>query len=270
MRFPGTAATHSKPSAEPPGEPVPERYQGVWSRTLLETPEGRDTTTYVRWLQTGLWHADLRVPESLDRSQPEGLAQQQGFCGITHITPAQGNEGEQPEVCRWLRRHDFQPPRSTPDAGTMTFETPDRVIERGVHGAYLEVWERLPESLGRRIALQRLDTSGQVTTERLLVTGQCLMHVRPRSALWPEGMAFDQTLAEVMQNHPTLRPALLDFEISHARQNTGQWTVEKSTLPALEGTLLAFEPERLGDRRVRFAQGPWAGEWDILEWRPAV
>ena len=35
--------------------PVPDRYHGVWVRTLLETPEGRDTTTWVRWLQTGLW-----------------------------------------------------------------------------------------------------------------------------------------------------------------------------------------------------------------------
>ena len=42
----------------------------------------------------------------------------------------------------------------------MVFETPDRVIERGVHGNYLEVWERLPASVGRRIALAAIDAQG--------------------------------------------------------------------------------------------------------------
>jgi hypothetical protein len=63
---------------------VPERYHGVWARTLLETPEGRDTTTWVRWLQTGLWHGDLRVPLEAARDVPEGRAQVQGFAGTSH------------------------------------------------------------------------------------------------------------------------------------------------------------------------------------------
>lgn len=32
-----------------------QAYQGVWARTLLETPAGRDTTARVRWVQTGCW-----------------------------------------------------------------------------------------------------------------------------------------------------------------------------------------------------------------------
>ena len=38
-------------------------YQGVWARTLLETPAGRDTTSWVRWVQTGNWHGALSDPD---------------------------------------------------------------------------------------------------------------------------------------------------------------------------------------------------------------
>lgn len=246
---------------------VPERYQGVWVRTLLETPEGRDTTTWVRWLQTGLWHADLRVAAGLDRSQVSGLAQQQGFCGVTEITPAQGTR---PEICTWHRSHDFQPPRSTPDAGTMLFETPDRVIERGVHGSYLEVWERLPESLGRRTVLQRLDDGGQATDERLLLAGDCLMHVRPRTAPWPQDLQPDETLADLLQRHPAQTSPLLDFEISFGRLGAGPdgplWTVERSTLPAMEGRAMPCAWQRLDPEVARIQRGPLAGDWRVLEW----
>ena len=117
-----------------PDEPVPAAYRGVWQRTLLETPEGRDTSTQVHWLQTDGWHADLRVPQGVDPATPAGRAQLQGFCGLTRITPGAGG---QPDVCTWHRRWDVQPPRSTPDAGYMVFETPERVIETGVHGRSL-------------------------------------------------------------------------------------------------------------------------------------
>lgn len=36
--------------------PVAAAYQGVWARTLLETPAGRDTATWVRWMQTARCH----------------------------------------------------------------------------------------------------------------------------------------------------------------------------------------------------------------------
>ena len=258
------------PTPASPIDPVPARYHGVWVRTLLETPEGRDTTTWVHWLQTTQWHADLRVPDGLDRSQPQGLAQQQGFCGLTRITLAQGNEAE---VCTWHRQVDFQPPRSTPDAGTMAFETPERVIERGVYGSYLEVWERLPESLGRRVVLERLDANGVATSERVLIAGQCLMHVRPRKLAWPASLKPDETLADAIQRHPTLSDALLDFEITFARQAPGQpaaqWVVERSTLPALEGQALCAGPRRthsLTAHIARTAHGRLAGDWRIVEW----
>lgn len=193
-----------------PDEPVPAAYRGVWRRTLLETPEGRDTTTRVHWLQTEGWHADLRVPEGVDPTTAEGRAQLQGFCGLTRITP--GANG-QPDVCTWHRRWDVQPPRSTPDAGTMVFETPERVIETGVHGRYLEVWERLPGSTGPYAAQAEVDAQGQRTGAMRFVAGRCMLTVRPRRAAWPADLRPDETLAELVQRHPDAAPGLLDFAL---------------------------------------------------------
>lgn len=242
---------------------IPERYHGVWARTRLETPERRDTTTWVRWLQTGLWHGDLRVPADADRGTPEGRALQQGFGGTTLITwPV----AAQPEVCTWQRTIDFQPPRSTPDAGHMVFETPERVIETGIHGSYLEVWERLPGSVGQRIALAALDAAGEPTAERLLVSGQYLMHLRPRTALWPTGTAPDDTLADLVQRHPDAADALLDFEIAFGLWHDGAWTIERATLPALEGHPLTCTMQRVNHADATVKCHSLPQNWRVLEW----
>jgi hypothetical protein len=249
---------------------VPARYHGVWARTLLETPEVRDTTTWARWLQTSQWHADLRVPAGLDHTQFNGLAKRQGFCGITQIKPAQGKESE---ICTWHRHHDFQPPRSTPDAGTMTFETPDRVVERGVHDTYLEVWERVPGSLGRRIVLQGLDGKGQTTGERLLITGDFLMYVRPRNATWPGDLKFDETLIDVTQRHPTQSLALLDFEIAFGHLKAGtsetQWCIEQTTRPKSQLRPMPCNLVRTSETRADLVCAHLPNDWRVIEWEEA-
>lgn len=243
--------------------PIPDRYHGVWQRTLLETPEGRDTTSWVHWLQTGLWHGDLRVPADDDRRTPAGRAQQQGFAGTTTITRP---DPAQPEVCTWQRTIDFQPPRSTPDAGHMVFETPERVIETGIHGSYLEVWERLPGSVGQRIALAALDASGKPTAERLLVSGQYLMHLRPRAVPWPSGTAPDDTLAQVVQRHAASADALLDFEIAFGTWRDSAWAIERATQPALEGRARPCTLNRVSDTEVNVKSEGLPSIWRVLEW----
>jgi hypothetical protein len=252
---------HSPTGAVP--KCVPDRYLGVWTRTLLETPEGHDTTTWVRWLQTSSWHADLRVPAGSSRSEPAGLAQQQGFCGNTEITPA---HDDQLEICTWHRHEDFQPPRVTPDAGTMVFETADRVIERGVHGTYLEVWERLPESLGRRIVLAALDCTGQPTPERVLVSGAYLMHLRPRAALWPSDTGAGETLADLIQRAPQSAAGLLDFNISFGRWNEPAWTIERSTFPELELQSVEFTLHRTSTTQASLRCARLPEDWQVVEW----
>lgn len=242
---------------------IPERYHGVWQRTLLETPEGRDTTTWVHWLQTGLWHGDLRVPADADRSTPQGRARQQGFGGTTAITRP---DPHRPEVCTWQRTIDLQPPRSTPDAGHMVFETPERVIETGIHGTYLEVWERLPGSAGRRMALARVGDNGEPTAERLLVSGEFLMRLRPRAVAWPEGTQPDETLETLVQRHADAAEALLDFEIAFGRWRDGVWTVERASTPALEGDALPCAIDRVSDTEARVLLGGTPSAWRVLEW----
>jgi hypothetical protein len=242
---------------------IPDRYHGVWQRTLLETPTERDTTTWVRWLQTGLWHGDLRVPATADRNTAPGRAEQQGFGGTTLITQP---DPAQPEVCTWRREIDLQPTRSTPDAGHMVFESPDVVHENGIHGTYFEVWERLPGSLGTRIALAALDGRGTPTAERLLVSGRYLMHLRPRSTAWPTDTAPDDTLAEVVARHPEQAEALLDFEINFGTLEHGVWTIERATLPVLERSVQSLRMQREHEDIAVVNSTRLPQRWQVLEW----
>jgi hypothetical protein len=242
--------------------PVPDHYRGVWVRTLLQTPQHRDESTFVRWLQTSLWHADLRVPPGLTpNSTPRQLAKQQGFCGVTQFS-----QSAQGEVCTWQRHMDFQPPRLDVDAGLMVFESPDRVIETGVHAQYLEVWERLPNSTGRYIAMGGLLASGEPSLERMFVAGSYAMRVRPRSIHWPEGTMAGQTMGEVMLAHPTCAQAILDFEISFGCLESDGWRIELSTLPELVGTNQHITLRKLSDSRATVTHGEVARAWEILEW----
>ena len=247
--------------------PIPDRYHGVWQRTLLQTPTQHDTTTWVRWLQTGLCHGDLRVPLEADRSTPAGRAEQQGFGGITLITRPSADHAE---VCTWQRQIDLQPPRSTPDAGHMVFESPDCVHETGIHGRHFEVWERLPGSTGRRIALAALDANGAPTAERLLVSGRYLMHLRPRSTAWLLEIAPDDTLADTVARHPRQAEALLDFEISFGVLEHGVWTVERATLPSLEGQAPGLHVKRESEHLAVVESTHLPRRWQVLEWHAAA
>jgi hypothetical protein len=241
---------------------VPDRYRGVWVRKLLDTPQQRDQTTFVRWLQTGVWHADVRIP--VDRPGVEVQTQraaQQGFCGVTQV--AQQAQGD---VCTWHRRFDFQPPRTDVDAGVMVFETPERVIETGVHAPYLEIWERLPGSTGRFIALARLDEAGNDTRERFLVAGRYAMHVRPRHIDWPRDTQDGQTLSGVLARYPAMARELLDFEISFGTLDGEQWVIERSTLPAMQGVSQAFAVRQLDQTQAAIDSPTCHGHWQILEW----
>ena len=219
--------------------PVPPSYWGVWSRSLLQTPQLRDTRTFVRWMQLGRWHVDLRVPASDN-------APLQGFSGVTEVT--QRPEGE---VCTWRRLVDYEPPRATVDEGFMVFETPERVIETGIHSTYHEVWERLPGSLGQRIALaQPAHAEGSDTRTsagvsggaRIFVAGHYLIRVRPCAPIGPQ------------------------FEISFGSWDGSHWTVEQSTLAALVGQRLPMALAQTQPHIAEVRQGASAGRWSILEW----
>ena len=219
---------------------MPDAYLGVWKRTLLRTPVVEDTTSQVYWMQTASWHADIRVPASrpdfsasaldqLTRGELLQLAKQQGFCGTTVV---EGN------ICRWLRRHDFQPPSGANDVGRMVFDTPDRLFEYGVEADYFEIWERVPASAGPSTAEQ---WSAQPFCLRL-ATGSLFMLVRPRAITLPRSTSLIDFAAG--KSDDALR-AMLDFEISYGVQDAIHpgGRIALSTLPWKQGKAL---PEREG------------------------
>lgn len=205
-------------------DPVPERYRGVWRRSLLATSDLRDTSTTVFWLQAERWHADIRLPPGrpdfsgvrqladCSAQQLAWLQQQQGFAGVTEVDTSVA-----PEICRWHRVVDFQPPSATADAGTMEFE-PEVLIEKGVHADYLEHWHKLPDSDSGFTVLRQSASSEPL--QMLLVAGGYVMRVRERGGV----LAL-----------------MLDFEISFGVREADGWRVMHSTLPWLEGQLFALE-----------------------------
>jgi hypothetical protein len=229
----------------PKGEPVPKKYQGVWTRTLLETPQLRDDTTLVRWMQLSHWHADLRIPaearsllphaKQLDQTQLRTV--QQGFCGITRI-----DHSDAGEACTWHRLQDYQPPEPTPDAGWMVFRDMETVEETGIHGVYREIWQRLSDSTGRLIALAAPAQLAGQANARILIAGNYLMRVQPTGS------------------------SIQGLEISFGFLSAGQWHLQHSTWPELEGQLVAFslkrESESLAVLQINKAQC----RCEILEW----
>lgn len=221
-----------------PGD-VPERYFGVWSRTLLETPQGRDTQTLVRWMQLGQWHVDLRVPAEAEADA--ATASLQGFSGITRITAVETASGVQ-EMCTWQRLVDFQPPTPSVDEGWMVFETPERVLETGIHATYFEVWERLPGSTGRRIALTEPARSDGLPATRLFVSGHFLMRVRPAA------------------------PLSRAFEISFGTWRDGLLAIEASTVSELTSSQAPLQIRPIGKGQAEVEMDGVTATWDVLEW----
>jgi len=236
---------------------VPPAYLGVWQRTLLTTTAGvHDTATRVYWLQTERLFADLRIPLPAPAT-PQALATQAGFAGITEING---------DRCQWHRAIDFQPPNGGEDIGRMQFVNPEKVLEDGLDGSYHEVWERLPESVGRNRGTWLLGTDGRQGC--LLLAGDCFLFAAGRR----QPLAHAPSLAALFDSD---NPELLDFELSFGRHQGGAtpWRIELSTLPARIGAqLLPGEadpdhPELLRDAHWLTALGatPPVGGWQPRE-----
>jgi len=266
-------------SAMQPSTSVPTDYRGVWVRTLLQTPPAfgdgvpqADTTTWARWLQTSLWHADLRVPAaamvarpgvplaSMSPEQLAALSHQTAFAGCTRVDAHP--EGER---CAWLRRSDYHPPGRHPDAAWMLFDAPDRVIRIDLHIEATEVWQRLPDSVGAYRCLAGLDAAGQDDGRRLMQAGAHLALVRGRQRPWPRGMRPGDSLLDVLLNQPEAALAWLDHEVSFGRLDGSQWRVERSTLPQREGPRGECTLRRDGDAAEVTLDGQ-TSLWRVLEW----
>lgn len=209
--------------------PVPERYLGVWQRTLLTTAAGvHDTSTRVYWLQTSHLFADLRIPLPAPSSVRELLAQG-GFAGVTEVTQPANSA----ELCQWHRAVDFQPPRGSEDIGFMRFERDDCVLEDGLDASYHEVWERLPESLGRNWGVWLVAADGRQGC--LLLAGDCFVFVAGR----PKPLAPASSLLALLEAGSSPLQ-LLECELSFGWHHEGKqpWQIALSTIPERIGQAL--------------------------------
>jgi hypothetical protein len=262
---------------------IPDDLKGVWQRTLLQqgadsgTPQ-TDRTTWARRLLTGEWFVDMRLPAhclearraapltDLRVSELTALVDQQAHAGIVRFE----HLAEGP-LCTWLRRIDFQPPGLTPDAGWLLAQSPDELLEIGVHVDHNEVWQRLPDSGGRHVALAGFHDDGLDNGRRLLVAGQHIALVRARSKPWPRGMAAGTTLREVLIHQPQHVLDWLDCSVAFGRIEPGCCVVERSTLPEEEGARLPLRVERLDAHSAHVRLGDDEVEWRVLEWQgPAL
>jgi hypothetical protein len=209
--------------------PVPDRYLGVWQRTLLTTTRGvRDTSTQVYWTQTTRLFADLRIPHPAPQSVREQLTQA-GFAGVTEITEPAGSA----ELCQWHRAFDVQPPRASEDIGTMHFENAECVLEDGLDGSYHEVWERLPDSIGRNWGEWLVAADGRQGC--LLLAGDYFVFAASRHKPLPPAGSL---LALLEQGACPVH--LLECELSFGRHHFGKqpWQIELSTIPERIGQAL--------------------------------
>lgn len=234
---------------------VPSAYLGVWQRTLLTTTGGvHDASTKVYWLQTDHLFADLRIPRPCPQ-KPAELVMQAGFAGYTEVTG---------ERCQWHRAIDYQPPSSRVDIGRMQFQRADYLIEDGLDDSYHEVWERLPDSLGRNWGQWLRAEDGRQGC--LLLAGDYFLFAAGRAQSLPPAGSLQALLQAGME------PAvLLDFELSFGRHHhrARPWSIELSTLPGRVGQALlpAYvnpdQPDQLVRRSVlkRLGARPPANGW---------
>jgi hypothetical protein len=210
---------------------------GLWERSLLAWPDGRqDTTTLVRWLQGPSLFADLRQPisppsfagvscrEDLGRAHFGWLARQEGFAG--RLIRA-GSAFE------WQREIDFQCPASAPDAGYLEFRN-GVLVEEGRDSPYIEHWHRNALDLDPHYALCMRDESNR--KGYLVRAGRRFMLARARAQALPEGTSLPD-LVEAASDEEAR--ALLDCELSLGIVAEHTWRIEGSSLPHRVGADLA-------------------------------
>lgn len=265
-----------QPFAMPPPVRVPTDYRGVWMRTWLHpsAEQPAASSTWARWLQTSLWHADLRVPDeamvgrvsaplsALGPEQLAALTHQSAFAGCTRV-----DAHPQGELCSWLRRIDYQPPALAPDAAWIVFDAPDRIVRIDQHSEATETWERLPDSVGVFRVLSGIDEQGQPDGRLLMQAGVHLCLVRDRRRPWPRGLNPGHALVDVLLAQPEQALAWLDQEVSFGRLDGETWRIEHSTLPEREGLALpcAMQRWRTSDEADVTLAGVTT-RWQVLEW----
>ena len=214
-----------------------EDMAGLWRRSLIAWPDGRqDTTTSVSWLQGLAAYIDLRQPADrpaftgvgaladLDADDVAWLARQEGFAG-TFVFDGSWFE--------WQRDIDFQPQALYSDAGSLRYED-DYMVEEGRDVPYVEHWHRdnLP---GNTVAAASLASDDGAAA--LLRVGDLFMYARARAQPLDGGKHLSEHVAGAASLAQA--QAMIDCEISLGLIRDGAWIIQHSTLPYRECLNLA-------------------------------
>ncbi len=239
----------------PSSKPVPSNYIGVWQRYLLETTAIKDDSSLVLWMQSQHYHIDVRIPaictgfkaasalQEYSDAELLLLASQQGFAGLTHVTP---HTAQSSDMCQWLREIDYQAPTDARDIGKIVFTDANTVIETGIDDAYLEVWRRLENSQEPNFFALSTGKNhlGTETPAYLMRTGRHVAFARPRPVAVPKA----PSLIHAIQSHKPTRELLLDWldmEISFGEMlEENHWKIKHSTLP-FKQNLIVDLPQKL-------------------------
>lgn len=220
---------------------VPDRYRGLWTRTRYVEPAAgepivADTSTWVFWLQTALWHVDLRIPAAApDFGGIKGLADcdRERLVWIAGLTAFAGRTIVAGCFCTWHRLVDMAPELEK-DIGKMCFGSDGTLEEHHPEGRYRERWAKLPDD-GQTREVVKLDAGGLPVW---LQHGSHAFIVRAR----PQ-MADDHDLlappAALATDALRVRAAL---EISYAHRGRQGWRVERSTHPWRVGDICVAPP----------------------------
>ena len=233
----------------PTTKPVPANYMGVWQRELLETATHKDDSSLVLWMQTQHYHIDIRIPATRANMRSVAelaeynndelliLASQQGFAGVTVVTPSTSSSSD---VCQWLREIDFQPPTGARDIGKMVFSDANTLIETGLDDTYLEVWRCLAHSNESCVFsdVSSKNRHGAEVPTYCMQAGKYVSHARPRSVNLPKA----PTLLSLIESNKPARELLLDWldmEISFGEILDAKcWQIKHSTLPFKQGLIM--------------------------------
>jgi hypothetical protein len=226
--------------------------QGHWRRNWLRASGFADTTTRVHWMQAGQWCADIRVPLVRPLRDATSLATLSGP-DLAVLLAAEGFAGHvtlSGDVCTWTRTWNWRGFPCAVDAGKLTFDAVDLLIEDGVHADYREEWQRVPGDPWQAFAVEADLGSGMLLTND---RGYVLGLGQQNAAAWP-------LLASALESgeaHPA--------EVADAFRSIyvmGHWDgaagiADLSTQPFCEGhAVLARDKDTLtlpdfhGDRRT--------------------
>ena len=117
--------------------------QGHWSRDWIKAPGVEDHATRVHWMQCGALYADVRIPlERPDLNEARTLIGQSPDV-LVHLLKAEGFAGDvglAGTQCTWHRKINWHGNTEEIDVGDISFDEQGRMVEKGVHADYTELW----------------------------------------------------------------------------------------------------------------------------------